>query len=240
MSRTIFISDLHLAEERPETTERFARFLAGTVPGCDALYILGDLFEFWIGDDGIVLPLPARVAGLLRGVTKATPTYFMHGNRDFMVAERFCAETGVRLLPDPTVTDLYGNPTVLLHGDTLCTDDSAYQEYRARVRDARWQEAALRMPMAQRIKVAQDMRMRSEGAKEGKGETIMDVSPGAVEQAFIASGCHRMIHGHTHRPARHEQWAGGEKCTRWVLPDWYEGGGYLEVTATGERALTLD
>ena len=125
MSRTLFISDLHLAEDRPATTERFARFLAGTVPGCDALYILGDLFEYWIGDDGLALPFPAHVAGMLRPIAAATPTFFMHGNRDFMVASRFGEETGITLLPDPTVVDLFGEPTLLLHGDTLCTQDEA-------------------------------------------------------------------------------------------------------------------
>jgi UDP-2,3-diacylglucosamine hydrolase len=239
MSRTLFISDLHLAEDRPATTERFARFLAGAAAGCDALYILGDLFEYWIGDDGLDLPFPAQVAGLLRPVAAATPTFFMHGNRDFMVAARFGEECGVALLQDPTVIDLYGEPTVLLHGDTLCTGDQAYQDFRARVRDPAWQAAALRMPVAQRIAIARDLRAQSEGAKEGKVEAIMDVAPDAVERAFVASGCRRMIHGHTHRPARHEHVAGGHRCVRWVLPDWYEAGGYLEATPSGLSAVGL-
>jgi UDP-2,3-diacylglucosamine hydrolase len=235
----MFVSDLHLAEERPATTERFARFLAEVVPGCDALYILGDLFEYWIGDDGLDFPFPAQVAGLLRPAAAATPTFFMHGNRDFMVAARFCEETGIRALPDPSIIDLYGEPTLLLHGDTLCTGDQAYQDFRARVRDPAWQAAALRMSAAQRLAIARDMRSRSEGAKEGKGEAIMDVAADAVARAFVDSGCRRMIHGHTHRPARHAHVAGDRDCERWVLPDWYEGGGYLLADPAGLQAVAL-
>jgi UDP-2,3-diacylglucosamine hydrolase len=237
MPRTLFISDLHLAEDRPATTERFARFLAGAVPGADALYILGDLFEYWVGDDGLALEFPARIAGLLRPAARAVPTFFMHGNRDFMVASRFCAETGLRLIPDPTVIDLYGERTLLMHGDTLCTGDHAYLAFRAQVRNPAWQAAALARPIEERIAIARDMRERSEGAKGGKIETIMDVAPEAVEAAFASAGCRQLIHGHTHRPARHEHSAGGRPCVRWVLPDWYEAGGYLEASPAGIRAV---
>lgn len=237
MPRTLFISDLHLAEDRPATTERFARFLAGAVPGADALYVLGDLFEYWVGDDGLALEFPARIAGLLRPAVRAVPTFFMHGNRDFMVASRFCAETGLRLIPDPTVIDLYGERTLLMHGDTLCTGDHAYLAFRAQVRNPAWQAAALARPIEERIAIARDMRDRSEGAKVGKVETIMDVAPEAVEAAFASAGCRLLIHGHTHRPARHQHSAGGRACVRWVLPDWYEAGGYLEASPAGIRAV---
>lgn len=235
LSRTLFVSDLHLAEDRPATTERFARFVAEAVPGADALYILGDLFEYWVGDDGLALPFPARVAGLLRQAARAAPAFFMHGNRDFMVASRFCAETGVRLIADPTVVDLYGSPALLMHGDTLCTGDHAYLAFRAQVRNPAWQAAALARPLEERVAIAKGMRSRSEGAKDGKDEAIMDVAPEAVERAFVESGCALLIHGHTHRPARHVHAAGGRECVRWVLPDWYGDGGWLEATPEGIR-----
>ena len=240
MPRTLFISDLHLAEERPATTERFARFLADVVPGADALYILGDLFEYWVGDDGLTLDFPARISALLRPAARAAPVFFMHGNRDFMVASQFGAETGIRLIPDPTVIDLYGERALLMHGDTLCTGDHAYLAFRTQVRNPVWQAAALARPIAERIAIARGMREKSEGAKGGKGEAIMDVSAEAVEAAFVAADSRLLIHGHTHRPARHEHSAGGRTCVRWVLPDWYDSGGYLEASASGIRAVPLD
>jgi UDP-2,3-diacylglucosamine hydrolase len=235
LSRTLFVSDLHLAEDRPATTERFARFLAEVVPGADALYILGDLFEYWVGDDGLALPFPARVAELLRQAARAAPAFFMHGNRDFMVASRFCAETGIRLIDDPTAIDLYGARALLMHGDTLCTGDRAYLAFRAQVRNPAWQAAALARPLEERVAIAKGMRSESEGAKGGKDEVIMDVAPEAVERAFAESGCALLIHGHTHRPARHEHEATGRRCVRWVLPDWYGDGGWLEATPEGIR-----
>ncbi len=240
LSRTLFVSDLHLAQDRPETTERFARFLAGVVPGASGLYILGDLFEYWAGDDTIDLPFESRVAGLLREATRAVPTAFLHGNRDFVVGRRFGEATGIRLIDDPTVVDLPGTRAVLLHGDTLCTGDTAYQAFRAQVRDPRWQAAALARPLAERLALARDMRLGSETAKGGKAGAIMDVSPEAVEAAFRASGCDLMIHGHTHRPARHEHRVDGRDCVRWVLPDWYEGGGYLAAGPGGIEAVRFD
>jgi UDP-2,3-diacylglucosamine hydrolase len=240
LARTLFIADLHLAEERPQTTARFARFLREAVPGADALYILGDLFEYWPGDDGMSLELPAQVVGLLRPAARAAPTFFMHGNRDFMVASAFCAETGIRLIPDPSVIDLYGERTLLMHGDTLCTGDRAYLAFRAQVRNPAWQAAALARSLAERVAMAQAMRRQSEGEKGGKVEEIMDVAQDAVEGAFVAAGCRQLIHGHTHRPGHHEHAAGGRSCQRWVLPDWYGSGGYLEASTAGIRAVPLD
>jgi len=203
-------------------------------PGADALYILGDLFESWVGDDGLTLPFPARIAKGLSATAARMPVYFMHGNRDFMVAGRFAAETGVRLLPDPSVIDLYGTRTLLMHGDTLCTGDARYQAFRAQVRDPRWQAAALTKPLEERLAIARKMREESEGAKQAKTMGIMDVAPEAVDAAFASSGCGVLIHGHTHRPARHEH---GKERIRWVLPDWYERGGYLEASPAGLRAV---
>jgi UDP-2,3-diacylglucosamine hydrolase len=164
----------------------------------------------------------------------------MHGNRDFLVAERFAAETGAHLLPDPSTIDLYGTTALLMHGDTLCTDDTQYQAFRAQVRDPRWQQAALSRPLEERLAIARGMRGESEGAKQGKAMEIMDVAPAAVEAAFAASGCGVLIHGHTHRPARHVHRAAdatAKERIRWVLPDWYERGGYLEASPAGLRAV---
>ena len=238
LKKTLFVSDLHLDEERPAATARFERFLGKAVPGADALYILGDLFEYWVGDDGLALPFPAQVATMVATVAKQTPTCFMHGNRDFLVAERFARETGIRLLEDPTEVDLYGERTLLVHGDTLCTDDTEYQVFRTQVRDPRWQAAALARPLGERVAIARGMRSDSEAAKGAKTAEIMDVTPAAVEEAFERSGCRVMIHGHTHRPGRHVHRVRGEECVRWVLADWYQGGSYLEVTPEGIRSVT--
>jgi len=238
LTRTLFISDLHLDPSRPAVVAQFERFLAGVVPGADALYILGDLFEYWVGDDGLALPFPRRMAERMHAAAARVPTFFMHGNRDFLAAERFARETGAKLIPDPTVIDLYGTRTLLLHGDTLCTDDTRYQAFRAQVRDPAWQKATLALPIEERLVLANRMRIESEGAKQSAAMEIMDVAPAAVERAFAESGCELMIHGHTHRPARHVHEAGGRRRVRWVLPDWYEKGGYLE--ATPERIKAID
>jgi UDP-2,3-diacylglucosamine hydrolase len=234
--RVLFASDLHLDEARPAIVAQFERFLDETAPGAEALYILGDLFEYWVGDDGLELAFNARVARHLRQAASRLPVHFMHGNRDFLVARRFAEATGVRLIEDPTVVDLYGTRTLLLHGDTLCTGDAQYQAFRRQVRDPAWQEAALARPIPERLAIAQAMREKSEGAKQGKAMAIMDVAPEAVERAFGDSGCTLMIHGHTHRPGRHVHVVDGIERVRWVLADWYERGSYLEVSASGIRA----
>ena len=237
LSRTLFISDLHLDPSRPAIVAQFERFLAEVVPGADALYILGDLFEYWVGDDGLALPFPRRMAGRIHAASEKVPTFFMHGNRDFLAAERFARETGAKLIPDPTTIDLYGKPTLLMHGDTMCTDDVKYQAFRAQVRNPAWQQAALARPIEERLVMASRMRVESEGTKQETAMDIMDVTPSAVEKAFADSGCSQMIHGHTHRPARHVLQVGGTERVRWVLPDWYEHGGYLEASPEGIRAV---
>ena len=190
-----------------------------------------------MGDDGLALPFAARIGRDLGALARELPVYFIHGNRDFLVHEQFARHTGVRLLPDPTPVDLYGTPTILLHGDTLCTDDTAYQAFRAQVRNPAWQAALLARPIAERVALARGMREASDTAKAGKAMEIMDVAPAAVEQAFAGSGARLMIHGHTHRPARHVHHVGSTERVRWVLPDWYEGGGYLEASPAGIRAI---
>ena len=237
--RTLFVSDLHLDESRPAATAQLEKFLDEAVPGADALYILGDLFEYWVGDDGLSLPFFAQVGTRLKAIALSVPTFFMHGNRDFMIAERFARDTNIKLLDDPTVIDLYGERTVLLHGDTLCTDDHEYQKYRAQVHDPRWQAAALQRPLAERVGIAQHLRAQSEAAKGGKDAMIMDVAETAVHEAFEKSGCRVMIHGHTHRPYRHVHMVNGRECVRWVLADWYSNGSYLEATPSGFRSVEL-
>ena len=192
-----------------------------------------------MGDDGIALPFPARIAALLKQATARTPIRFMHGNRDFMVARGFAAATGVELIDDPARVDLYGTPALLMHGDTLCTDDTAYQAFRLQVRNPAWQQAALKRTVQERLAIAQDLREKSEGAKQGKSMGIMDVAPAAVEQAFRDSGARVLIHGHTHRPARHVHVVDGVERVRWVLADWYDRGSYLEASAAGMRAMDI-
>ena len=232
---TLFISDLHLTEERPETNERFISFLEDTAPGARALYILGDFFEYWLGDDDLAEPFNAVIAGLLRKL--AIPLYFMHGNRDFLVGERFCAATGAKLLADPTVALIEGEKTLLMHGDTLCTDDLEYQAWRRKARDPAFQAAFLAKPLPERRVAAAQMRERSKEVVGGKPADIMDVNDAAVRQALQTHGVRRLIHGHTHRPGRHAVQAAGVKCERWVLPDWYGRGGYLEVGARGAKLV---
>jgi UDP-2,3-diacylglucosamine hydrolase len=238
--RTLFVSDLHLDPARPEATARFHRFLDAALPGADALYILGDLFEYWVGDDGLALDFPKSIASDLSRASRLAPLFFMHGNRDFLAAGAFAAATGAQLIADPARIDLYGRSTLLLHGDTLCTGDLAYQRFRAQVRNPAWQQAVLARPLAERVALAKGLREESDTAKQGKSMEIMDVSREAVESAFAESGCEVMIHGHTHRPGRHVHRAAGRDRVRWVLPDWYQGGGYLEASPAGIRAVDAD
>ena len=190
-----------------------------------------------MGDDGLALPFPGKIAAMISKAARDTPIRFMHGNRDFLAARGFSEATGAEIIADPTLVDLYGKRTALLHGDTLCTDDHEYQQVRAQMRDPRWQQAVLSKSIAERVAIAQGMRAQSRAAQAGRDLEITDVSPAAVEQAFLACDCDQMIHGHTHRPARHEHRVAGRERVRWVLPDWYETGGYLEASPTGLRAL---
>jgi UDP-2,3-diacylglucosamine hydrolase len=241
---TLFISDLHLDPSRPAITELFLDFLRGQARQAEALYILGDLFEAWIGDD---TPSSAAddVAIALRELTDAgIPVYFIRGNRDFLLGNDYAARAGMRILPDPAVIELYGKPVLLQHGDLLCTDDTAYQAFRAQTRDPAFQAQFLSQPLQARIAFAQQARAASQNRqaemKEGdraQFETVTDVAPGEVAATFQRYGVDTMIHGHTHRPAIHTVNAGGRDCTRIVLGDWYEQGSVLRVDADG---FTLD
>ena len=239
MPFTAFVSDLHLTPARAQTAEIFARFVRGPARGADALYILGDLFEYWIGDDDLSAPFNAGVAAGLKELSSAVPVYFMHGNRDFLLLGQFARATGVKLLADPAVVDLYGTQTVLLHGDTLCTADVHYQAFRRRVRSRWLQRLFLLQPLWARRAWFERGRRKSNRAKQLTPCEIMDVTPSAVEQSFRDSGCTRMIHGHTHRPARHAHVVDGRSCERWVLSDWYRGGQYLRVDPQGCTRVDL-
>lgn len=232
--KTYFIADLHLAEARPLTTQRFFHFLETTANGSDALYILGDLFEYWVGDDDINNSLANDVANRLKALAASgTRVYFMHGNRDFLLAKRFAEFSGMSLLADPVVADLYGIPTLLTHGDILCTDDKQYQQFRKFTRLPLLQKLASMLPLALRHRLAGLARAGSQRAKAAKSYQIMDVNEAAVEQMFRQYAVSRMIHGHTHRPARHRTLLEGKENERWVLPDWYGDGGYLTCSKDG-------
>lgn len=227
---TLFIADLHLDPLRPEIQARFSDFLQGEARQARALYILGDLFEVWVGDDA---PLPEYRPGMraLRELADSgVPVYFMHGNRDFLIGQRFARECGIQLLPDPSVIDLYGEPTALLHGDTLCTDDREYQRFRYWMRKPWLQHLLLRLPASLRWRIGRSIRARSQQRTRNKPMQIMDVNPDAVATSFHTLGVRRMIHGHTHRPARHQvDLGGGATGERIVLGDWFEQGSVLRV-----------
>jgi UDP-2,3-diacylglucosamine hydrolase len=226
----LFISDLHLTAERPEANERFFGFMEGKARGAAALYVLGDLFEAWIGDDDVVERFNAVIVGFFAALTKSgTPLFLMHGNRDWLIGERFCRETGGKLLTDPTVVDIAGTPTLLMHGDTLCTDDTEYQAWRLKALNPAFQAMFLSKSLEERRAMSAMMREKSKEVIAGKPAEIMDVNAGAVREAFQKHGVSRLIHGHTHRPARHQLEVDGRRCERWVLPDWYGPGGYLEI-----------
>ncbi|MEO5702304.1 MAG: UDP-2,3-diacylglucosamine diphosphatase [Gammaproteobacteria bacterium] len=232
-NKQLFISDLHLCAERPASTALFLKFLEQDARHCAALYILGDLFEAWLGDDD-THPESLRVMAALRRVTDhGVLVYIMHGNRDFLIGSGFETMTGCRLLPDPCVIHLYDEPTLLMHGDTLCTQDTEYQTIRLQVRDPAWQQALLALPLAQRVELARRYRLESQEKMRNKSEAIMDVDQAAVETIMREHGVRRLIHGHTHRPAVHDFYIDGEQAQRIVLGDWYEQGSALWCDAGG-------
>jgi UDP-2,3-diacylglucosamine hydrolase len=227
VSSTLFISDLHLDVARPAVTRALASFLARH-QHCDSLYILGDLFETWIGDDDDA-PIAAEIAALLRDYAAAGPALFiMGGNRDFLLGEAFCATAGAQLLADPTVIDLYGEPTLLMHGDSLCTADTQYQAFRCTARDPLWQKQLLARSLQERRILAGDLRAMSKEANSNKAEDIMDVTRSEVDKVMREYGVKQLIHGHTHRPATHTVCAG----YRWVLGDWDTMGWAIDASSS--------
>jgi len=240
MPDTLFISDLHLDPERPAVTELFLELLDTRARAADAIYILGDLFEAWVGDDDTGPMNLAVCEGLKKCAVAGTPVFIMHGNRDFLLGARFATASGCTLLGDPTLIDLYGTPTLLMHGDLLCTDDTEYMAFRTMVRDSEWQRQLLSRPLQERQQMAREMRDRSREQTGGKPESIMDVNKEAVIKTMTAHKVRRLIHGHTHRPAIHDLHISGEPAQRIVLGDWYEQGSLLECTASGCRLEELD
>ncbi|GAB4057216.1 UDP-2,3-diacylglucosamine diphosphatase [Uliginosibacterium sediminicola] len=218
-----FISDLHLHPSRPATTSAFLSFLASRARQADTLWILGDLFEYWAGDDDLPEPFNRQIADALRAASAAgLAIKLIVGNRDFLLASAFARNTGIELIGEPHCITLGTQTAVLLHGDVLCSDDVAYLQFRAMVRNPAWQAQFLAQPLPVRHKIAEDLRAKSEMSKQGKTAEIMDVHPDAVAQAFRDSGASLMIHGHTHRPASHTIDVDGQTRIRHVLPDWQD------------------
>ena len=235
---TLFISDLHLDDRRPDATEAFLAFLEQEAANAEALYILGDLFEYWLGDDAPT-PVGQTVAPALRAVAESgVPIAFTHGNRDFLLGERYAEAAGMTLLPEEHVIDLYGERVLLMHGDSLCTDDIAYQQFRTLVRNPAWQHEFLSKTPQERLQVALQARDASAEHKGKQDMEIMDVNQGEVTDRFEHHGVLRMIHGHTHRPATHDFEINDNTVQRIVLGDWYTQGSVLRVHPDG--VYTLD
>ena len=236
----LVLSDLHLSPTRPAPVAAFHALAHGPAQRASAVYILGDLFDWWLGDDQLADPLATAVAASIRSISdRGVPVYFARGNRDFLLGEQFEQATGARLLPEQHVVTLGGTPTLLLHGDELCTDDVEYQRYRARIRTPKAARRLLSMPYFGRRLIAWYLRRRSADANAMKPESIMDVSEGAVADAFRRHDVPRMIHGHTHRPARHAHTVDGSTRERFVLAAWENGGHYLEVDEAGIRTRDI-
>ena len=230
---TLFISDLHLSDERASITELFVNFLEQRASKADALYILGDLFEVWLGDDFILPGYQQSIAKMKQLTNAGVPIFVMHGNRDFLITEQFAELSGATLIEDPTVIDLYGIPTMLMHGDTLCIDDVEYQKFRSMVRDPDFKADFLAKPIEERLAVAAKFREASKAETASKAMDIMDVNQQAVERAMLEHNVSRFIHGHTHRPAIHDFSVENIDMKRIVLGDWYEQGSVLVCDESG-------
>ena len=232
---TLFISDLHLEAGRPEIGVQFLDFLSGEARDADTLYILGDLFEVWLGDDDPNPYYAGMKAAIRELVDSGIPVFFMHGNRDFMIGDEFATETGVTILQDPELIDLHGEKVLLSHGDALCTDDVEYQRFRAMTRNPEWQAMMLAKTIQERIAHALEARQGSMEHGESLDDQITDVNQGAVEALIRKHGVDILLHGHTHRPAIHEIRLGDRTATRIVLGDWFEQGSVVRWDADGPR-----
>ncbi len=229
MRRTLFISDLHLDDTRRYVTEAFVEFLQQEAINCDALYILGDLFEAWIGDDDHSVLSQQVIAALAALTDSGVPTFIMHGNRDFLLGDAFCRAAGCELLVDPSVIEFYGQATLLMHGDSLCTSDAEYMAFRAKMRDPTMHQQLLAKPLAERRDIAAQLRAGSASANSNKAEDIMDVTTDEVVQQLQDFNTSRLIHGHTHRPAIHSVALATGEGQRIVLGDWGEKLWYLDL-----------
>ena len=230
---TLFISDLHLEADRPEIGEQFFNFLDGEAKDAEALYILGDFFEAWVGDDDPDEYYASIKQALRALVDHGVPVYFMHGNRDFMIGERFASETGATILPDPCPAEFYGKQVLLSHGDALCIDDIEYQKVRAMTRSPEWQAAILAKPLEERLAIAAHARAQSLARNVASDDEIMDVNADEVLRTISENGADILLHGHTHRPAIHEIAVGDRIAKRIVLGDWYEQGSVLRWDEDG-------
>lgn len=229
----LFISDLHLSPSHPEITHCFLRFLKEDALNASALYVLGDLFEAWIGDDDDT-PLHSDVANAFRALTDSgVPVYFIHGNRDFLIGKRFANAAGITLLPEQQVIDLFGEPTLIMHGDTLCIQDEAYQNYRKKVHNPLIQWLFFRLPLSLRRRVGEKLRAGSAKSNQAKSQDIMDVDQDEVIRVMQTQQVSRLIHGHTHRPDIHSLRVNGKPAQRIVLGDWYSQGSVLTCTEAG-------
>lgn len=236
----LFISDLHLAPEHGGAVAAFHAFARGPARTASAVYVMGDLFDAWVGDDQRVEPFAQAVLASLRAVSDAgVPLFVARGNRDFLLGEDFARAAGATLLAEQTLVDAGGMPTLVTHGDEFCTDDTQYQRYRAWARNPRVQRRLLQLPYRVRRSIATWLRRESRAATSRKPETILDVNAGAIEQAFRRFGVSRIIHGHTHRPARHESVVDGTPRERIVLADWRDHGHFLEVDSEGARSRDI-
>jgi UDP-2,3-diacylglucosamine hydrolase len=233
---TLFISDLHLDATRPEITRVFLEFLENDAAKGDALYILGDLFEAWIGDDASDEVGDAVADALAKLHERGVPCFYIHGNRDFLLGDAYARRARMTLLPDPSLVEIEGEAVLLMHGDTLCTDDAPYQAFRKETHDPTWQRAFLSRPVAERRAFAEQARAESKRYTKSVADAITDVNAEAVSGTFEEHGAHRLIHGHTHRPARHPSTLDGKSVERIVLGDWYEQGSVLSI-ADGAIAL---
>jgi UDP-2,3-diacylglucosamine hydrolase len=236
---TLFISDLHIDASRPRIIEQFLGFLHGEARSAEALYILGDLFESWIGDDAPDAAQSAAIAGLRTLTSSGVACFVMHGNRDFLLSSRFCEMTGAELLPDPLIVTLYGEAVLVMHGDALCTDDRAYQRLRATVRDADWQRQFLALSVEARRALAGAARAGSQAHTAAMEYAITDVNADSVAMALRAAATSTLLHGHTHRPAIHALQVDGRPCTRIVLGDWYDQGSVLRWDHEGPELQSL-
>lgn len=240
MPHTLFISDLHLSADLPHSAAAFQRFISTLAPQAEALYILGDLFEYWAGDDDLHEPFHSEVIAALRNLAgHGTRIFLMHGNRDLLLGAAFAQEAGLTLLDDPTLLDLYGSATLLSHGDQLCTDDVEYQKFRSQVRSPKFQEKFLAQPLVERKAYIAQLRQQSIAAKQVKDSAIMDVNVDAVTALLREYRYPRLIHGHTHRPMHHEHMVDGHRCERWVLSDWDQQLSALRCDAQGCSVVSI-
>lgn len=237
---SLLISDLHLSQDHPASMAAFQHFIATLAPQAEALYILGDLFEYWAGDDDLHDAFHQQVTGAILSLSAhSTRVYLMHGNRDLLMGEALAAACAATLLPDPVLVDMYGTPTLLSHGDMLCTDDIDYQVFRAQVHSVDFKLQFLARPLAERKHYIEQLRARSDREKQDKASDIMDVNDAAVASLLREYHYPRLIHGHTHRPGRHEHRVDGFLCERYILGDWDKQANALRCDAQGCRKIAL-